>query len=71
MYCDNETTATHPQDGNSYAVLFNVTQTLEQNKASSEGLTQFWTHIGPISPELAVTIIPFRHVLWYTNHIFF
>lgn len=59
MYRDNETTTLHPQDANSLAVLFNVTQTQEQNEAISEGLTQFWTDIGPVSPELADTIIPF------------
>ncbi|KAF5355117.1 hypothetical protein D9756_005314 [Leucocoprinus leucothites] len=59
MYRDNESSDLHPQDGNSMAILFNVTQTQEQNKAISEGLTQFWTDIGPLSPELNDTIIPF------------
>lgn len=59
MYRDNETTSIHPQDGNSLAVLFNVTKTMRQNKAISKGLTAFWTDIGPISPELDDTIIPF------------
>ncbi|KXN92437.1 hypothetical protein AN958_07996 [Leucoagaricus sp. SymC.cos] len=58
MYRDNETTILHPQDGN-FAVLFNVTQTQEQNEAISKGLTQFWAYIGPRSPELVDTIIPF------------
>ncbi|KAJ6510829.1 glycoside hydrolase family 78 protein [Mycena sanguinolenta] len=49
----------HPQDGNSVAVLFNLTTSAAQNKAISEGLTQFWTPIGPLSPELNDTIIPF------------
>lgn len=59
MYRDNELSDLHPQDGNSLAVLFNVTQTQEQNKAISQGLTQFWTDIGPLNPELNDTIIPF------------
>ncbi|KAJ7722663.1 glycoside hydrolase family 78 protein [Mycena maculata] len=49
----------HPQDGNSLAVLFNLTTSDAQNKAISQGLTQFWTPIGPLSPELNDTIIPF------------
>lgn len=59
MYRDNELSSLHPQDGNSMAILFNATQTEEQNKAVSTGLTQFWTDIGPLSPELNDTIIPF------------
>ncbi|KAF9440931.1 glycoside hydrolase family 78 protein [Macrolepiota fuliginosa MF-IS2] len=59
MYRDNELTNLHPQDGNALAVLFNVTQGQDQNKAISQGLTQFWTDIGPLSPELNDTIIPF------------
>lgn len=59
MYRDNELTSMHPQDGNALAILFNVTQTQEQNKAVSLGLTQFWTDIGPLNPELNDTIIPF------------
>ncbi|KIY53443.1 Six-hairpin glycosidase, partial [Fistulina hepatica ATCC 64428] len=59
MYCDNATTTMHPQDGNSLAVLFNLTETTEQSKNVSEGLTQFWTDIGPLCPELPDTIIPF------------
>jgi len=59
MYRDNESSSLHPQDGNSMAILFNITQSQEQNKAVSKGLTQFWTDIGPLSPELNDTIIPF------------
>jgi neutral trehalase len=60
MYRDNESSDLHPQDGNSMAILFNVTQSQEQNKAISKGLTQFWTDIGPLSPELlAVLRYPF------------
>jgi len=59
MYRDNEFSSLHPQDGNSMAILFNVTQSQEQNKAVSKGLTQFWTDIGSLSPELNDTIIPF------------
>ncbi|KAE9398819.1 Six-hairpin glycosidase [Gymnopus androsaceus JB14] len=59
LFRDNDTTTLHPQDGNSIAVLFNVTNNASQIKSISDGLTQFWTPIGPLSPELNDTIIPF------------
>ncbi|KAG6911144.1 hypothetical protein DXG01_003884 [Tephrocybe rancida] len=59
MFRDNPTSTLHPQDGNALAVLFNVTNEQVQNAAISEGLTDFWTDIGPLSPELNDTIIPF------------
>ncbi|KAJ7653391.1 glycoside hydrolase family 78 protein [Mycena rosella] len=60
LFRDNDALdSIHPQDGNSLAVLFNLTTSDAQNKAISEGLTQFWTPIGPLSPELNDTIIPF------------
>ncbi|KAJ7888543.1 glycoside hydrolase family 78 protein [Mycena olivaceomarginata] len=60
MFRDNDALdSIHPQDGNSLAVLFNLTTSPTQNSAISQGLTQYWTPIGPLSPELADTIIPF------------
>ena len=59
MYRDNETTTLHPEDGNSLAVEFNLTTSQSQIQAISHGLTKFWTDIGPVTPELADTIIPF------------
>jgi hypothetical protein len=60
MFRDNDAPdSIHPQDGNSLAVLFNLTTSPTQNSAISQGLTQYWTPIGPLSPELADTIIPF------------
>ncbi|KAJ7457382.1 glycoside hydrolase family 78 protein [Mycena latifolia] len=60
LFHDNDALdSIHPQDGNSLAVLFNLTIWDAQNKAISKGLTQFWTSIGPLSPELNDTIIPF------------
>jgi hypothetical protein len=59
MYRDSDTSTLIPQDGNSLAVLFNATNTDAQNQAISKGLMKFWTDIGPISPELNDTIIPF------------
>ncbi|KAE9386521.1 Six-hairpin glycosidase [Gymnopus androsaceus JB14] len=59
LFKDNDTSTLHPQDGNSLAVLFNVTNNASQIQSISDGLTQFWTPIGPLSPELNDTIIPF------------
>ncbi|CAK5269996.1 unnamed protein product [Mycena citricolor] len=60
MFRDNDLPGSiHPQDGNALAVLFNLTTSDAQNKAVSSGLTKFWTPIGPLSPELNDTIIPF------------
>lgn len=59
MYKDNDNTTLHPEDGNSLAVLYNLTQSADQNTNISQGLTAFWTDIGPVTPELADTIIPF------------
>ncbi|KAF9073410.1 glycoside hydrolase family 78 protein [Rhodocollybia butyracea] len=60
MFMDNDMVYNvNPQDGNSLAVLFNLTNNGSQIQSISEGLTQFWTDIGPLSPELNDTIIPF------------
>ncbi|KAF7292156.1 Glycoside hydrolase family 78 protein [Mycena indigotica] len=60
LFRDNDSpNSIHPQDGNSLAVVFNLTTSAAQNKAISGGLTRFWTPIGPLSPELNDTIIPF------------
>ncbi|KAK1231663.1 hypothetical protein PQX77_005203, partial [Marasmius sp. AFHP31] len=52
----NTTTALHPQDGNSFAVVYNLTTSDEQKRRISEGLTQNWNDIGPVTPELKDTI---------------
>lgn len=59
MYRDNDNSTLYAQDGNSLAVLFNLTQSPDQNTNISQGLTAFWTDIGPVTPELADTISPF------------
>ncbi|EKM80757.1 hypothetical protein AGABI1DRAFT_90662 [Agaricus bisporus var. burnettii JB137-S8] len=59
MFRDNDSTDLLPQDGNSLAILFNVTENQDQAKAVSKGLTRFWTDIGPLTPELNDTISPF------------
>ncbi|EJD02571.1 glycoside hydrolase family 78 protein [Fomitiporia mediterranea MF3/22] len=59
MYTDNATTNFVPQDGNSLAVLFNLTNTPEQADSISRGLTINWNDIGAVSPESPDTISPF------------
>jgi len=59
MYRDSPSSSLYPQDGNSLAVLFNLTSSLEQAKRISDGLIKNWNEIGPVSPELPDIIIPF------------
>ncbi|KAJ4359460.1 uncharacterized protein N0V89_000013 [Didymosphaeria variabile] len=59
LFRDNQTTTLAPQDGNSLALLYNLTQSSAQATALSKALTTFWTPIGPVTPELPDTISPF------------
>jgi len=59
MYRDNVTTTLTPQDANSFAVLFNLTETPEQAASISAGLEQTWNELGHVAPELPDTISPF------------
>ncbi|KIJ42129.1 glycoside hydrolase family 78 protein [Sphaerobolus stellatus SS14] len=59
LYRDNETTTLHPEDGNSFAILYNLTLNDTQAQRISEGLTGNWNELGPVTPELADTIAPF------------
>ena len=59
MYRDNDSTTLCPQDGNSLAVVFNLTQSNQQSSLISDGLLRNWNDLGPVSPELPDTITPF------------
>jgi hypothetical protein len=59
IYVDNTTTTMAAQDGNSLAVLFNVTDSPERAINVSQGLTKYWNDFGSVAPELAGTISPF------------
>ncbi|KIJ64349.1 glycoside hydrolase family 78 protein [Hydnomerulius pinastri MD-312] len=59
MYRDNETTTLTPQDANSFAILFNLTTSVDQAKTVSQGLQQNWNYYGALAPELPDTISPF------------
>ncbi|KAJ3575186.1 hypothetical protein NP233_g1257 [Leucocoprinus birnbaumii] len=59
LYKDNLTTTLHPQDANSFAVLFNLTDSEDKKPRISEGLQNNWNALGPVPPELPDTISPF------------
>lgn len=59
LYRDNVTTTLHPQDANSFAVLFNLTTSKEQSARVSAGLENNWNDLGAVAPELPLTISPF------------
>ncbi|EIW74840.1 glycoside hydrolase family 78 protein [Coniophora puteana RWD-64-598 SS2] len=59
LYRDNETTLLTPQDANSFAVLFNLTQSAAQAQTISANLKKNWVALGPVAPELPDTISPF------------
>ncbi|KAF1921332.1 alpha-L-rhamnosidase [Ampelomyces quisqualis] len=59
LYRDNETTSLHPQDGNAWAVLSNLTYTPTQAYRISSGLQSRWTPFGAPAPEAADAISPF------------
>ena len=59
MYIDNETTTLMPQDGNSWAVIANLTANSTQVRRISAGLAQRWTPYGAPALEAADAISPF------------
>ena len=62
MYTDNATTPFVPQDGNSMAVTFGLTEVEDGDGRKgriSEGLTKFWGEFGSVSPESPDTVAPF------------
>lgn len=59
LYRDNETTTLHPQDGNCWAVVANLTDSAEKNTAISEGLHARWTDYGAPALEADNAVSPF------------
>ena len=59
MYRDNTTTTSLPQDGNSMALLFNLTTSQAQKELISAGLLKNWVELGAVGPELPDMIVPF------------
>lgn len=72
MYRDNSTTELTPQDANTMAILFNITETEEQANSITKGLTKNWNELGAVAPELPDTIAPFvgsLEVRGFISHI--
>ncbi|KAF2713538.1 glycoside hydrolase family 78 protein [Pleomassaria siparia CBS 279.74] len=59
MYTDNETTTLMPQDGNSWAVVSNLTLNSSQAESISANLVNRWTPYGAPALEAADAISPF------------
>ncbi|KAH6261270.1 hypothetical protein HBI40_116780 [Parastagonospora nodorum] len=59
MYKDNETTTLTPQDGNSWAVVANLTANSSQVEQISSNLAERWTKYGAPAVEAADAISPF------------
>jgi hypothetical protein len=59
MYIDNETTTLTPQDGNSWAVVSNLTANSSQAESISSKLSERWTPYGAPALEAADAISPF------------
>ncbi|OQV07174.1 hypothetical protein CLAIMM_11645 [Cladophialophora immunda] len=62
LYPDNDTTPLtelHPQDGNAWAVISNLTTSSAQNINISNALVARWGPYGAPAPEAAATVSPF------------
>ena len=59
LYRDNETTTLHPQDGNVWAILANVSDSSTKSQSISDALYSRWTPYGPPAIEAADAISPF------------
>lgn len=59
LFRDNETTVLCPQDGNSWAVLSNLTSSTERAMTISSNLASRWGPYGAPAPEAGQTVSPF------------
>lgn len=60
LFRDNETVVDfYPQDGNSWAIVSNLTDSPEKNTAISSALTARWTPYGPPAVEAQDAVSPF------------
>lgn len=71
LYTDNASTTFVPQDGNALALLFNLTETVNQANNISKGLTRNWNDIGAVAPESPDTISPFISGFEVLSNYFF
>ncbi|WP_225408593.1 alpha-L-rhamnosidase-related protein [Stigmatella hybrida] len=51
LYRDNPTSTVYPQDGNSMAVWFKLTDSPQKDASIVRALTARWNHIGALTPE--------------------
>ncbi|KAI9731478.1 MAG: hypothetical protein M1834_004598 [Cirrosporium novae-zelandiae] len=70
LYTDNETTTLCPQDGNSWAVLANLTLSDAQASNISTALAARWGQYGAPAPEADETVSPFISGFELKAHIF-
>lgn len=59
LYRDNETTTLMPQDGNTWAIISNLTDSPEKVSLISSALEERWTPYGAPAPEAGTAISPF------------
>lgn len=62
LYRDNDTlplTSLHPQDGNAWAIVSNITSTAERASNISQALQARWGKYGAPAPEAGETVSPF------------
>lgn len=59
FYNDNETSTLHPQDGNSWAVVANLTDSPEKIARISANLQERWGPYGAPAPEAGTAVSPF------------
>ncbi|MGI5458532.1 MGH1-like glycoside hydrolase domain-containing protein [Streptomyces sp. CA-249302] len=59
MYKDNPTSGLYPQDGNSLAVWYGLTDTAAKAKSIVAGLGKNWGAYGPTTPEWGGNVSPF------------
>jgi len=59
MYRDNPTSGLYPQDGNSLAVWYGLTDTTAKNTSIVQRLTQRWNAYGATTPEWGGGVHPF------------
>ncbi|WP_405914973.1 MGH1-like glycoside hydrolase domain-containing protein [Streptomyces sp. NBC_00728] len=59
MYKDNPTSGLYPQDGNSLAVWYGLTDSTAKSKSVVAGLGKNWGAYGPTTPEWGGNVSPF------------
>ncbi|KAK7513602.1 bacterial alpha-L-rhamnosidase domain-containing protein [Phyllosticta citriasiana] len=69
LYRDNDTTQLHPQDGNSWAVVANLTLNSTQNEDISKALSERWGPYGAPAPEAGDAVSPFISGFELETHI--